>query len=102
VEALERYGNLFRRPSRGQLGAGDPSWLEWCYEHDFVIVTCNVRHFRRLHVDRLAQGKLHCGIIGVAFTPDRDVMTQLLLELLTTLEPNDVVGEMIVLESIGG
>jgi hypothetical protein len=95
VEALENHGFFIRRPRRRQLGIDDPDWLSWCYENDFVILTCNVKDFRRLNEAWAWDGRLHCGVIGVPYQ-DHTEMTAGLLDLLTSRTPNDVVAKIIV------
>ena len=49
----------------GNQGIDDESQLQYATDKDFILVSHNRRHFRRLHREWLQKGKHHCGILVI-------------------------------------
>lgn len=50
----------------GNLGANDPAHFRYALEHDYVLVTANVRHFEALFYQWAETGRDHPGLVLIS------------------------------------
>jgi hypothetical protein len=65
-------------PEAGRLGESDESQLLWAGINQRVLVTFNVAHFARLHIQWLHAGRSHAGIVVSSQRPIGDALRRLL------------------------
>ena len=72
---------------QGLLGASDEAQLAHATRQGWVIVSHNVRDFRRLHASYHLQGREHGGIIllPASLLPQLEIRTALMLDWIATL-----------------
>jgi len=59
----------------GLSGEDDPAHFKYAIEHDYVIVTRNVKHFSPLHYQWIAAGNNHPGMILVTGNRGKNAMS---------------------------
>lgn len=71
VAALSQRGFAVRSASEADMrGKNDEEQLLYSSQNNLVIITHNIRHFRRLHNRFSDEGRPHGGIVGLPQSPD--------------------------------
>ena len=66
IEALRQRGfDIVSVHSVRAFGESDPEQLARAVALGRVLLTCNRRHFRRIHAEWMAEGRPHAGIVSV-------------------------------------
>lgn len=79
-------------------GESDGAHLEFAAAHELMLVSCNRRDFQRLHLEWIAAGRTHSGIMIVNQRLSRGERIRVLLWLAEAAGPGDFVGRFEFLE----
>lgn len=66
TDALAQYGiKAIHTLTVNNTGASDEFQLEYAAKSNYILVTHNRKHFKRLHRQWIEKGKLHAGILVI-------------------------------------